>query len=69
MAELNLNPTPVDVILILTQRDYIKLESSCTSSVLRMGIKILLCVLKIYALLRHTVAKKIGTILAPAKAL
>lgn len=43
MPELNLNPTPVD--LILTE------------------------VLEIYAFLRHTVAKKIGTILSPGEAL
>lgn len=41
------------------------------SSVLKMGMIILLCVtevLEIYAFLRHTVAKKKGTMLAPREA-
>jgi len=71
MPELNLSAPPVDLVLILTERDYVMLES-CTSSVLKMGMIILLCVtevLEIYACLRHTAAKKIGAILAPAETL
>lgn len=71
VPELNLNPTPADLILILTQKDYVALES-CISLVLKMRIIMILCVTEvpeIYAFLRHRVAKKIETILAPGEAL
>lgn len=71
MPQLHMNPTPVDLIFILTQRDYVMLES-CTSSDLKMGMVVLVCVtkvLEIHAFLRHRVAKKLRTIIVPGETL